>query len=47
MGKLTVQEVAKILVEKNGLEAKEANRFATEFFGVILQRLQQGDSVKV
>ena len=47
MGKLTIQEVAKILVEKNGLEPKDANRFATEFFAVILQHLQEDDSVKV
>jgi len=47
MGKLTIQEVAKILVEKNGLEPKDANRFATEFFAVILRHLQEDDSVKV
>ena len=47
MGKQTIQEVAKILVEKNGLAPKDANRFATEFFNLIMQRLQQGDQVKV
>ena len=47
MGKLTIQEVAKILVEKNGLNQREANQFATEFFAIILSRLQDGDAVKV
>ena len=47
MGKQTIQEVAKKLVEKNGLAPKDANRFATEFFNLIMQRLQQGDQVKV
>ena len=47
MGKLTIQEIAKILVEKNGLDQKAANRFATEMFAVILERLQQGEQVKV
>ena len=47
MGKLTIQEVAKILIEKNGLGQREANQFATEFFSVILSRLQDGETVKV
>ena len=47
MGKLTIQEVAKILIEKNGLGQREANQFATEFFAVILSRLQNGETVKV
>ena len=47
MGKYTIQEIAKILVDKNGLEQKAANRFATEMFALILERLQQGEQVKV
>ena len=47
MGKLTIQEVARVLVEKNGLTQKEANQFASEMFAVILQRLQDGEQVKV
>ncbi len=47
MGKLTIQEVAKILVEKNGLTNKDANRFASEFFAVIQQHLQKDELVKV
>ena len=47
MGKLTIQDIAKILVEKSGLHQREANQFATEMFAIILQRLQEGDQVKV
>lgn len=47
MGKLTIQEIAKVLVEKSGLQQRDANQFATEMFAVILQRLQEGDQVKV
>ena len=47
MGKLTIQEVSKILVEKNGLEPEAASSFVAEFFNVIQQQLQQGDQVKV
>ena len=35
MGKLTIQEIAKILVEKSGLNQKEANKFATDMFAII------------
>ena len=38
MGKLTLQEIAKILTQKNGLTQREANQFAAEisllFFNV-------------
>ena len=47
MGKLTIQEVAKVLVEKNGLDPKDASHFASEFFALILQQLQQDDQVKI
>ena len=47
MAKLTIQEVAKVLIEKNGLAPKEATRFASEFFAVILQHLQDDEQVKV
>ena len=47
MGKLTLQEIAKILTQKNGLTQREASQFAAEMFSVILERLQDGDSVKV
>lgn len=47
MGKKTIQEIANALVEKNGLEPEAANLFATEFFAVVLQRLQEGEQVKI
>lgn len=47
MEKMTIQEIASVLVEKNGLTAKEASRLATEFFAVIKSHLEQGDQVKV
>ena len=47
MGRLTIQEIAKVLVAKNGLEQSEANRFATELFAIIQERLESNDLVKV
>lgn len=47
MGRLTIQEISKVLITKNGLEQNEANRFATELFAVIQERLEKNDQVKV
>ncbi|MBQ9229608.1 MAG: HU family DNA-binding protein [Prevotella sp.] len=47
MGKLTIQEIAKILVEKNKLSAKEASRFAAAMFEIIQQQLDSEDLVKI
>ena len=47
MGKLTIQEIAKILVEKNKLSAKEANQFAAIMFEVIQQGLDSEGQVKI
>ena len=47
MGRLTIQEIAKVLVTKNGLGQSQANRFATELFAVIQERLEKNDLVKV
>lgn len=47
MGKLTIQEIAKILIEKSGLNQKEANKFATEMFAIIQQRLEEDELVKI
>ena len=46
-GKLTIQELAKVLVDKNSLTPQAANKFAAEMFSLILERLQQGEQVKV
>ena len=47
MGKLTIQEIAKVLVVKNGLGQRDANRFATELFAIIQERLEKNELVKV
>ena len=47
MGKLTIQEIAKIHVEKNKLTQKEANQFAASLFEVIQQGLDNEGLVKV
>ena len=47
MGKLTIQDIAKVLVEKSGLTQKEANKFATEMFSIIQQRLEEDELVKI
>ncbi len=47
MGKITIQEIAKILVEKNHVESQTASQFVNEMFAIILERLSQGEPVKV
>lgn len=47
MGKLTVSDIARVLVEKNGLEKREANSFVSEMFSLIQQRLATEQLVKV
>ena len=47
MGKMTIQEIAKILVEKNKLTVKEANQFAATMFEIIQQRLNDEGLVKI
>ena len=47
MGKLSIQDIAKVLIAKNGLEQQQANHFATELFAFIQERLEKNDLVKV
>ena len=47
MGKLTIQEIAAVLVEKNGMEKREANQFAQAMFSLIQERLESDQTVKV
>ena len=47
MGKITIQEIAKIQVEKNHIESQAASQFVNEMFAIILDRLSQGEAVKV
>lgn len=47
MGKKTIQDIARILVEKNALDARVAEQFVSAMFSVIQQALEQGQQVKV
>ena len=47
MGKLTIQEIARVLVEKNGLSQHDADDFANLVFAVVVEQLQRGEQVKV
>ena len=47
MGKLTIQEIAGVLVEKNGLSQHDADDFANLVFAVVIEQLQRGEQVKV
>ena len=47
MEKQTIQEVARILVEKNGLDPKAAEQFAAMMFTVIREGLERDGLVKV
>ena len=47
MGKLTIQEIAAVLIEKNGLGKQEENRFASAMFALIQERLESDHLVKV
>ncbi len=47
MGKITIQELAKVLVDKKGLAPREASEFSTKMFALILERLRQDDQVKI
>lgn len=47
MGKKTIQDIARILVEKNALDARAAEQFVSAMFSVIQQALEQGQQVKV
>ena len=47
MNKLTLNNIAKVLVEKNGLEPKEAMMFTTAMFDLIHDRLNEDGIVKV
>ena len=47
MGKLTIQEIAKTLIERNGLTKKEASTFVNAMFEVIQQALERDRVVKV
>lgn len=47
MGKLTIQEIASVLTEKNGFEKSEANKFVSAMFSLIQERLETDLLVKI
>lgn len=47
MSKISINELAKVLVEKNGLEQKEAELFVAAIFDVIQKGLERDSLVKV
>ena len=47
MGKLTLQDIARELADKDGIELRAANSFASEMFSIIQQRLEADHLVKV
>ena len=47
MEKRTIQDIAAVLVEKNGLEKRSAEQFAQAFFAVISEGLERDGQVKV
>ena len=47
MGKLTIQEIASVLTEKNGFEKSEANKFVSAMFSLIQERLETDQLAKV
>lgn len=47
MGKLTIQEIAAVLTEKNGFEKSEANKFVSAMFALIQERLETDQLAKI
>ena len=47
MGRQTIQEIAEVLVVRNGLDKTEANRLVAEMFALIQERLETDKIVKV
>ena len=47
MGKLTIQEIAAVLQQKNNFDKQEANTFVTTMFQIIQERLETDGIVKV
>ena len=47
MAKITIQDIAKTLIERNGLSKKEASTFVNAMFDIIKQALERDRIVKV
>lgn len=47
MGKLTIQEIAAVLQQRNGFDKREANLFVSTLFQIIQERLESDGIVKI
>jgi nucleoid DNA-binding protein len=47
MGRLTIQDIAAVLVKKNGIDKREAGKFVSTMFTLIQERLESEQIVKV
>lgn len=47
MGKLTIQEIAAVLQQRNGFDKREANSFVSTMFQIIQERLDSDGIVKI
>ena len=47
MGKISIQELANVLIEKNEMSKRDANSFVNEMFDIIQQHLETDKLVKV
>ncbi len=47
MGRLTIQDIAAVLVKKNGIDKREAGQFVSTMFALIQERLESEQIVKV
>ena len=47
MGKLTIQEIAAVLQQRNGFDKREANLFVSTLFQIIQERLETDGIVKI
>lgn len=47
MGKITIQDISKVLIERNGLSKKDASAFVNAMFDTIQQALERDRIVKV
>ena len=47
MGKLTIQEIAAVLQQKNSFDKRESNSFVTTMFQIIQERLESDGIVKI
>ena len=47
MGKISIQDLSSVLVEKRGLSKKDASNFITEMFDIVQQELEKDKIFKI